>query len=72
MKTKGQNEWPTCCHWLRHTSISDDVKCKPCEHVRDNASHSSSQTTDRCIDIDSREWHQRDKNKLSQAQKGWR
>ncbi len=34
-------------HWLRHTGISDDVKQRPREHVRDDAGHSSSATTDR-------------------------
>lgn len=50
-------------HWLRHTGISDDVKHRPREHVRDDAGHSSSQTTDRYIDIDRRERHQSAKNK---------
>ena len=27
-------------HWLRHTGISDDVKIRPREHVRDDAGHS--------------------------------
>lgn len=44
-------------HWLRHTGISDDVKIRPREHVRDDAGHSSSLTTDRYIDIDLRERH---------------
>jgi site-specific recombinase XerD len=51
-------------HWLRHTGISDDVKRRPREHVRDDAGHSSSQTTDRYIDVDLRERHQSAKNKL--------
>ena len=34
-------------HWLRHTGISDDVKNRPREHVRDDAGHCSSATTDR-------------------------
>ncbi|MEM9103935.1 MAG: site-specific integrase [Pseudomonadota bacterium] len=50
-------------HWLRHTGISDDVKRRPREHVRDDAGHSSSQTTDRYIDIDLRERHQSAKSK---------
>ena len=29
-------------HWLRHTRISDDIKIRPREHVRDDAGHSSS------------------------------
>lgn len=44
-------------HWLRHTGISDDVKIRPREHVRDDAGHSSSLITDRYIDVDSRERH---------------
>ena len=50
-------------HWLRHTGISDDVKRRPREHVRDDAGHNSSQTTDRYIDVDLRERHQSAKNK---------
>ena len=50
-------------HWLRHTGISDDVKRRPREHVRDDAGHSSSQTTDRYIDVDLRERHQSAKDK---------
>lgn len=46
-------------HWLRHTSISDDVKRRPREHTR----HNSSQTTDQYIDIDLRERHQTTKDK---------
>jgi hypothetical protein len=37
-------------HWLRHTGISEDVKIRPREHVRDDAGHASSATTDRYID----------------------
>jgi len=39
-------------HWLRHTGISEDVKIRPREHVRDDAGHSSSVTTDRYIDVE--------------------
>lgn len=42
-------------HWLRHTGISDDVKIRPREHVRDDAGHSSSAITDRYIDIELQE-----------------
>lgn len=42
-------------HWLRHTGISEDVKIRPREHVRDDAGHSSSATTDRYIDIELQE-----------------
>ena len=44
-------------HWLRHTGISDDVKIRPREHVRDDAGHGSSAITDRYIDIKRRERH---------------
>ncbi len=50
-------------HWLRHTGISDDVKIRPREHVRDDAGHSSSVTTDRYIDIEKRERHASAKRK---------
>lgn len=39
-------------HWLRHTGISEDVKTRPREHVRDDAGHSSSATTDKYIDVE--------------------
>lgn len=42
-------------HWLRHTGISEDIKYRPREHVRDDAGHSSSATTDRYIDIELKE-----------------
>ncbi|MBL4867514.1 MAG: site-specific integrase [Pseudomonadales bacterium] len=42
-------------HWLRHTGISDDVKIRPREHVRDDAGHSSSAVTDRYIDVELKE-----------------
>lgn len=44
-------------HWLRHTGISDDVLLRPREHVRDDAGHSSSVTTDRYIDVERGERH---------------
>ncbi len=44
-------------HWLRHTAISEDVKVRPREHVRDDAGHGSMQTTDRYIESDARERH---------------
>jgi len=50
-------------HWLRHTGISDDVKRRPREHVRDDAGHSSSAITDKYIDIELRERHRSAKNK---------
>ena len=39
-------------HWLRHTGISNDVKIRPREHVRDDAGHSSSAITDKYIDVE--------------------
>ena len=50
-------------HWLRHTGISDDVKTRPREHVRDDAGHSSSAITDRYIDVELRARHASSKNK---------
>ncbi|WP_158641805.1 tyrosine-type recombinase/integrase [Candidatus Glomeribacter gigasporarum] len=44
-------------HWLRHTGISEDVKHRPREHVRDDAGHSSSAITDQYIDIELRARH---------------
>lgn len=44
-------------HWLRHTGISEDVKIRPREHVRDDAGHSSSSITDKYIDIELHERH---------------
>ncbi|HBF09520.1 MAG TPA: integrase [Gammaproteobacteria bacterium] len=50
-------------HWLRHTGISDDVKIRPREHVRDDAGHTNSSITDKYIDIDRRERHASAANK---------
>lgn len=50
-------------HWLRHTGISEDVKIRPREHVRDDAGHSSMHTTDRYIESDLRERHRSGKKK---------
>ena len=50
-------------HWLRHTGISEDVKSRPREHVRDDAGHASMATTDRYIDSDLRERHASGKKK---------
>ncbi len=44
-------------HWLQHTGISEDVKIRPREHVRDDAGHQTMQTTDRYIESDDRERH---------------
>lgn len=51
-------------HWLRHTGISEDVKIRPREHVRDDAGHSSSAITDKYIDIELRERHASAKKKM--------
>ncbi|MEN8132949.1 MAG: site-specific integrase [Pseudomonadota bacterium] len=50
-------------HWLRHTGISEDVKFRPREHVRDDAGHASMATTDRYIESDMRERHLSGKKK---------
>ncbi len=50
-------------HWLRHTGISEDVKHRPREHVRDDAGHSSSAITDRYIDVELKERAQSAKRK---------
>ena len=68
MKTEGFHEeaaelQSATVHWLRHTGISEDVKRRPREHVRDDAGHTSSQTTDKYIDSDSRERHHSAKEK---------
>lgn len=51
-------------HWLRHTGISDDVKIRPREHVRDDAGHSSSAITDKYIDVELRERAKSAKKKI--------
>jgi site-specific recombinase XerD len=51
-------------HWLRHTGISDDVKHRPREHVRDDAGHGSGAITDRYVDVELRERYKTAKNKL--------
>lgn len=55
-------------HWLRHTGISDDVKIRPREHVRDDAGHSSSAITDKYIDIELRERHRSARKKTIRAE----
>ena len=50
-------------HWLRHTGISDDIRHRPREHVRDDAGHSSSAVTDKYIDVELRARHASAKNK---------
>lgn len=51
-------------HWLRHTGISDDVKHRPREHVRDDAGHGSSAITDRYVDVERAERHASARHKL--------
>ena len=36
-------------HWLSHTGISDDVKLRPREYVRDDVGRRSNEITDKCI-----------------------
>ncbi len=50
-------------HWLRHTGISEDVKLRPREHVRDDAGHGSSAITDRYIDVERQARHASAKSK---------
>ena len=50
-------------HWLRHTGISDDVKHRPREHVRDDAGHGSGAITDRYIDVELKARHRTAKHK---------
>lgn len=42
-------------HWLRHTGISEDVKRRPKEHVKEDAGHGSMVVTERYIDIELQE-----------------
>jgi hypothetical protein len=49
---EAQNLYSATVHWLRHTGISDDVKTRPREHVRDDAGHSSGAITDKYIDVE--------------------
>jgi site-specific recombinase XerD len=57
-------------HWLRHTGISDDVKIRPRELVRDDAGHSSGAITDKYIDIELKERHKSAKRKPIKAAQG--
>jgi len=50
-------------HWLRHTGISEDVKSRPREQVRDDAGHASMATTDRYIESDLRDRHESGREK---------
>jgi integrase len=51
-------------HWLRHTGISEDVKVRPREHVREDAGHSSSAITDKYIDVELKERHRSAQGKV--------
>ena len=51
-------------HWLLHTGISEDVKHRPREHVRDDAGHSSGAITDHYIDVELKERAQSAKTKI--------
>lgn len=44
-------------HWLRHTGISEDVKLRPKDHVKEDAGHSSFKTTEKYINAEARERH---------------
>lgn len=46
---EAENMAKATVHWLRHTGISNDVKKRPLEHVRDDAGHSSIMTTNNYI-----------------------
>ena len=50
-------------HWLRHTAISEDVKTRPLNHVRDDAGHESINTTNRYINTLHRERHKTARDK---------
>jgi len=57
LKDEAQELRVSTVHWLRHTGISEDVKFRPKEHVREDAGHASMATTDRYIDTEMRERH---------------
>lgn len=52
-------------HWLRHTGISDDInkRQRPISHVRDDAGHASSSTTDLYNDAEHQARHSSGKKK---------
>lgn len=62
-KEQAEDIMDATVHWLRHTGISDDVKTRPREHVRDDAGHSSGAITDRYIDVGLKERHKSAKRK---------
>ncbi len=49
-------------HWLRHTGISEDVKRRPKDHVKEDAGHASLATTENYIDIERKERARSKKN----------
>lgn len=57
--TEAENLRHASSHWLRHTGISDSINKydRPIAHVRDDAGHSSINTTDRYNDITLLERH---------------
>ncbi|MCV2402814.1 site-specific integrase [Marinomonas sp. C2222] len=57
MKNDAEDLRVATVHWLRHTGISEDVKTRPKEHVREDAGHASMATTDKYIDTEYRERH---------------
>ncbi len=63
LKEEAEAMMDATVHWLRHTGISDDVKIRPREHVRDDAGHSSSAITDRYVDVELKERHKSAKKK---------
>lgn len=63
LKEEAEAMMDSTVHWLRHTGISEDVKIRPREHVRDDAGHGSSAITDRYIDIELTERHKSAKRK---------
>lgn len=67
--SEAQNLHLATVHWLRHTGISDDVKTRPREHVRDDAGHSSGAITDRYIDVELTARARSAKNKLIESKK---
>ena len=54
-------------HWLRHTGISDDLnkRGRPIVHVRDDAGHTTSATTDLYNDAELQARHNSGKKKNS-------
>jgi site-specific recombinase XerD len=68
LKDEAEQLTAATVHWLRHTGISEDVKHRPREHVRDDAGHGSSAITDRYIDVELRARHASGKKKVIKPQ----